>query len=346
LIGNFQAIKRPAVHVLSWCIFALMWNRIMYFYISNPLNRLYFSALDVSLIIVTFYLLYSWIIPWYLKRKSFLLFAVACAALVAASAGFYSWLMWLLLNRNVVPIGFSFSWNYLDLQYNRFFIALVGILSGAIVKLAVNGVQASRQIAQLEKARSEAELGALKAQINPHFLFNSLNSLYAQLDIKVEDAKETLSTLAEMLRYQLYECNTDTVLLTSEIGYIGNYFTLQSLRKDNCRCEFTADDVPGQLQIAPLLLLPFVENAFKHVSDHDKNDDNFVVIKLLFREPGWLTFECINTTGENSLKHKDYSGMGLSNVRKRLELIYNDRHTLQLQDNGNTFNARLQINLK
>src|SRR5690349_14274886 len=123
----------------------------------------------------------------------------------------------------------------------------------------------------LQKIKIEnlnSEINYLKAQINPHFLFNSLNTLYAQIDQKNVDAKRTLEKISEMLRYQLYECNNETISMEKELEYIGNYIDLQRMRKENnVDISYQYDEAVKIFRVAPLLFIPFVENAFKHLSN-------------------------------------------------------------------------------
>jgi sensor histidine kinase YesM len=130
---------------------------------------------------------------------------------------------------------------------------------------------------QLEKLSTE--LDYLKSQINPHFVFNTLNTIYFQIDKSNTSAKETLLKFSELLRYQLYECNTDKVLLDREIAYLQNYIDLQRIRKDeeNYQIEFNIDILSTDILIAPLLLIPFVENAFKHISHHTTQINRIVI---------------------------------------------------------------------
>ena len=198
---------------------------------------------------------------------------------------------------------------------------------------------------RMEKEKSVAELIYLKSQINPHFLFNSLNSLYAQLESGSKETKNTLSALAELLRFQLYECDADRIPVHKEIEYLKNYFTLQSIRKENCEMEFLFGDVPAGLTIAPLLIVPFIENAFKYVSDYDDRP-NFIKAALKF-DGDTLYFHCTNTMlpvdTSNGYSNK---GIGLNNVLKRLQLIYGDQYALTTSVNGDIYIVNLKIRLK
>jgi two-component system LytT family sensor kinase len=264
---------------------------------------------------------------------------------VIALTVLHSFIMWFSLQHNLVPIHFNFSWTYKDLQYNRFLIALSGTLAGCISKLAIDRVESGKRIERMEKEKSIAELTYLKAQINPHFLFNSLNSLYAQLEAGSKDTKTTLSALAELLRFQLYDCDTDLIPVHKEVEYLKNYFMLQSIRKENCFVEFECGEVPGKLEIAPLLLVPFIENAFKYVSDNDTSA-NFIKAVLRF-DNNTLYFYCSNTVMPVKPADKQANkGIGLNNVVKRLQLIYGDQYELEAGIKEDIYVVDLKIRLK
>jgi len=339
-------MRKVLLNLLFWLIFFLMWNRVMYYYIDNNLNRLYFSTLDVSLVIVAFYAIYFYIMPRYLRRKNIWFLLISCVLLIAALSAVASWLMLIFLRHQLMPIHFEFYWNYTDMQYNRFFIALIGVLGGCFVKLAIDRAALGKRMEQMEKEKSIAELTYLKSQINPHFLFNSINSLYAQMELNSANAKSTLTALADLLRYQLYDCNVDSIPIAKEIEYLKNYFNLQRIRMDNCVCDFEITEPQDDVYIAPLLLIPFIENAFKYVSDLD-NGENFIKVRLDFVQ-NKLHFSCINTTEDVAVHERKarHNGIGLINVKKRLELIYGNAHLLEIGGTGNLYEVRLEINLK
>ncbi|NIG52856.1 sensor histidine kinase [Chitinophaga sp. Cy-1792] len=335
-------MRRFLMHSFFWLGFYFMWNQIMYFYISDTGNRLYFSALDVSLIICAFYGVYAWLMPSYFKHKQLLRLLVQSFIWLGLLAGGYAFIMKIFLTHMLVPIHFDFSWNYTDLQYNRFFIALVGILGGAFLKLALDRINTQRKLDAMEKANSLAELTYLKAQLNPHFLFNSLNSLYTQLDFDVPQAKVTLISIADLLRYQLYECNSDYIPLSKEFIYLENYFNLQRIRTD-ATASLNIIAMNQDLKIAPLLLMPFIENAFKYVSDDD-NRENIIQIDIQLTDDQ-LHFYCMNSTARKQPTNNRH-GVGLQNVRQRLELMYPHQHQLEISENDNSFSVHLNLTLQ
>lgn len=338
-------MRKFLLHFFFWIVFFLMWTRIVNFYVSNNMNRLYFSTLDVSLIIIAFYSIYLYVMPEYLKNKKIGRLILLSSLLTVILSALYSWMMGVFLHHMLMPIHFDLSWDYSDLQYNRFFIALLGVLAGCFVKLGVDRLEVGRRMDAMEKEKSLAELTYLKAQINPHFLFNSLNSLYTQLEHSPEEAKGTLVSIADLLRYQLYECNADLIPVTNELAYLKNYFNLQSIRKDNCRATLIINGDDGGLLIAPLLLIPFVENAFKYVSDYD-TQENFIEAGIDFVDND-LRFYCINTFDNDSHQSSDNTskGIGIANVKKRLELIYGNNYSLHAETNNERYTINLKIKL-
>ncbi len=151
--------------------------------------------------------------------------------------------------------------------------------------------------------------------------------------------------MAELLRFQLYDCDADRIPVSKEIEYLKNYFTLQSIRKENCITEFLYDDVPAELTIAPLLIVPFIENAFKYVSDYDDRP-NFIKAALKFGGDT-LYFHCTNTMLPFHMPNGQANkGIGLNNVVKRLQLIYGDQYTLTNSINGDIYIVDLKIRLK
>ena len=198
-----------------------------------------------------------------------------------------------------------------------------------------------RQLLQrIEIEKLNTELDYLKSQINPHFLFNSLNTVFFQIDKKNIVARDTLSKFSDMLRYQLYECNGSEVLAEKEITYLKNYVDLQRLRSnENYFIEFSSPDNLNGCTIAPLILMPFVENAFKHVS-HFSDAPNQVKIQIsqVGERFEMRVLNTMNKTGDTLP-----GGIGLKNVQRRLHLLYPNRHRLTISDEQGLFEVNLQL---
>ena len=198
---------------------------------------------------------------------------------------------------------------------------------------------------QLEKEKLVTELNYLKAQINPHFLFNGINSVYHLIDSNAELAKTTLHKFSNLLRYQLYECNDDLIPLRQELEYLENFIGLEQLRKGSdvkINWEINTDDY--QQKIVPLLLTPFIENAFKYLSHHLESEKNILNIQLDIEE-GKLDLQVSNTFEKREKTNEKSGGLGLKNVKRRLALLYPNQHQLDIQEEGNQFKVKLNINL-
>ncbi len=195
-------------------------------------------------------------------------------------------------------------------------------------------------IRKIEVEKLNTELAYLKSQINPHFLFNSINTIYFQIDKSNEGARESLSAFSEMLRYQLYECNERYIPIEKEVSYLKNYIELQRKRKSESYSVsfFVSQDVHG-FNISPLVLIPFVENSFKHVSNHLKKNE--ITIEMT-RDHEYFRLNVFNTK-DNNIEHTTKNGIGLRNVQRRLDLIYQSDYELLLKSLPETFEVTLLL---
>jgi len=218
------------------------------------------------------------------------------------------------------------------------------VSTGAAFKIMIDYARAQKRLGDMAKENAETELNFLKSQINPHFLFNSLNSVYFLIDKDNPDARNALHKFSEMLRYQLYECNGSKIPVEKEISYLKDYVDLQRLRGDeNCLIDFNYSPEVKDFMIEPLLLVPFVENSFKHLSHFTNGHPNSVRIDIR-RDKSEFIFSVVNTTESHPTNdlYKN-GGIGLPNVKRRLELLYPGKHRFSAQHNGNHFEVRLSL---
>lgn len=188
----------------------------------------------------------------------------------------------------------------------------------------------------------ENELKFLKSQINPHFLFNSLNNIYSLSIIDATKAQESILYLSDMLRYVLYDCEKPSVAIEKEVTYIEdfiNLFLLKSSKKYPIKTSFLIEN--KDLKIAPMLLIPFVENAFKH-SNIENIAEAFIHIDLRSTKDG-IHFIVENSFRKGPKIQDGIGGIGIVNVRKRLNLLYENKHSLEITENNNTFSIELKI---
>src|SRR5450432_814520 len=230
--------------------------------------------------------------------------------------------------------------NYLSVFYDSFVNILFWVVLMLAGKMISDKIRSELYIAKIEKEKDTNELNFLRAQFNPHFLFNSINSIYGHIDKTNKPAREMLLKFSEMLRYQLYECNVEKIELDRELNYIKNYISLQKSRMDErIRVSSCFDAIDGNSKIAPLLLITFIENAFKYVGFNER-EENFINIRLGQNE-GKLHFNIINTRDNFSFRTDKSSGLGIGNAKRRLELLYPDRHQLKIEGKDDRFEVDL-----
>ena len=230
------------------------------------------------------------------------------------------------------------------IPFNAYFIStiivnILFIFLSTGLKFATDWFLNERIQRDLENQRLSAELAFLKSQINPHFLFNSLNSIYSLAYQRSETTPEAILKLSEIMRYMLYECNDNKVDLSKELQYLHNYIDLQKIRFGNkAFIDFKVMGNVTNQQIVPLLLIAFIENAFKHGVANDVTSP----IKLLINvDDCKLHFYIQN---KKHTHNRDSSGgIGLNNVQRRLNLLYPEKHTLKIRDEADTYTCELSI---
>ena len=226
----------------------------------------------------------------------------------------------------------------------EFLLVTIAYVLATIVETFLFAQKQEEETIHNKNENLQTELKLLKSQINPHFLFNSLNNIYALSVIDSNRTQQSISSLSDMLRYVLYECDRPFVPLHKEIDYIENYlklFCLKSSKAFPIKTDFKVMDT--NVNIAPMLLIPFVENALKH-GNLEKIKDVFLTISI-YSDSKEIKFEIENSVPETVLNKDKIGGIGLDNVKKRLDLLYPKRHELIINDKSTTFEVKLHLNL-
>jgi len=229
--------------------------------------------------------------------------------------------------------------------FRHFSSIVVIILLSIIYKLIMENVIRKRREVNLKNEYLETEMKFLKSQINPHFLFNALNNIYTLVRLKENKAPDMLMRLSNMLRYMLYECNEEFVPIEKEIQYVENYIELQQLKteyKQNINVNLTISD--NSLRVPPLLIIPFIENSFKH-SGIEKGGENIVEIELNISKTIFY-FKITNSIVDESFSKDKVGGIGLENVKRRLELLYGDSFSIDVKNTKQQYIVVLKINLQ
>lgn len=224
---------------------------------------------------------------------------------------------------------------------NAVTVSLNHSLFGLAVYFIVSTNRADKEKRELEKEKISTELSFLKSQVNPHFLFNTINDVYALTYQKSDDAPEALLKLSGMLRYMIYDSSIEHTPLEKEINYLADYIALQNIgaKKTLCVTLNAAGDIQGT-HVAPMLLIPFVENIYKHGIIDDATKPALVHIRV--------NNNTLSVTATNYIKQQnkdDTGGIGLKNISRRLQLQYPGKHNFEVKENGETFSCMLQIKL-
>lgn len=202
-----------------------------------------------------------------------------------------------------------------------------------------------KEAADLKSENLNSELKFLRSQINPHFLFNSLNNIYALSVSKSDKTPDTILKLSDMLRYIIYDCNSDRVPLGKELDYINNFVDLQKLKDDemtNIKVDFSMAD--RNCMIAPMVFIPFIENSFKHSKIED-TENGWIRLSIENKDKD-LQFSIRNSIPNENFTKDKVGGVGLENVKRRLELLYPNNHELKIDNLENEFVVQLNIKVK
>ena len=283
------------------------------------------------------YLTYWLFLPRFLMKKEYFKFVVG---LLLVNAGY------VLYYHYAAVFTYHLKYNYHNFipgyWYGSLIEAIFIGLLGTSFRLFFQWDKDATQKVELEKQNYKSELSLLKNQLNPHFLFNTLNNIDSLISDNPVNASLALNKLSEIMRYMVYDSEKEFVPLQDEINYLQNYISLQKLRISNQDIiQFQVSGVLDDLRIAPMLFISFVENAFKH-SSLKNLPENTIEIKIEANRD-CLSFSCRNRIAE--IQKDQSSGVGLELVRKRLELIYKNRYNLKVDSADNEFNVKLDLTL-
>ena len=336
-VNAFKQMSKNRIfqHVLFWSMSFLILTNIFKVSVEiKEIDLIYTAIFHVPILLIV-YLNLRFLFPLFLETRRYLLYGLSVLILISAGAGFYiilfdSW------------IDYIFSGYYFIAYYGFLDISLYLVIYLFVTSL-LRLARGWFHLQEIEKEKTLAELKALKSQINPHFLFNSLNSIYSLARKNSAQVPEKVIQLSDLMRHIIYDSDVEFVLLPREIDMIRNYIELQNLRtpeKEKIELEVIGE-IEGK-KVAPLIFLPFVENSFKHGLKSGA-ENPFVKIKIEVL-PNELIFEIENSKGKTSEIHDSkYKGIGIENVKKRLGLIYPNLHSLNISENETIFKVILKI---
>ncbi|TVQ06941.1 MAG: hypothetical protein EA361_18910 [Bacteroidetes bacterium] len=329
-------------HLLFWIVYYIVWVQVYRGFYKNfndlLLVTLVYAIAHAGMYYCTQYLL----IPHFFRKKKIAAFILSFAILLMVSVVFMYFSIRLILGKEMLA---NFGENPYPIMamfgVSNIFMTAV-LLS---IKAMIDNYRNQRVEEKKEKERLETELQYLRAQVNPHFLFNTINSVYVLIKQDPDKASDTLIKLSDLLRSQLYEFGEEKISIEQELSYLENYIELERMRKGN-KLAFELVKGPGLqgFKIAPLMLMPFLENCFKHVSAYS-GQNNAIRVKLT-REKDHFRAQFYNTKEEMAEKQNLLpGGIGLRNVRRRLELLYPNAYSLHIKDLPDSFEVTLTLTI-
>lgn len=340
LIKTLQNYK--AHHFIFWVVYYCFWVWVYESFYADLTILLKVTFVYLIAHASSYYATQYILIPKILRPTNFFFFAIAFITLLLLLAGSMQIAIFGLLKVSLDTFGGN-STNTFVLFFTSM-VFMSGLLLSAKFLLEVS--RSKRKNEQLKKEQLESELQYLKAQMNPHFLFNAINSVYVLIKKDPDTAADILIKLSDLLRSQLYEFTEKSISIDQELAYIENYIALERIRRgDRLAFEFKKCGNLTGFHIAPLMLMPFLENCFKHLSSY-KEKKNIIRIDISFAD-GVLHITFFNTTElqNKQPEKKTVGGIGLRNIKRRLELIYPKRHTLDIRSEEDSFSVKLTLNV-
>ena len=349
---NTNQIKSKWIHILIWSIFFILMVAVSapVFGVTNSLLNSFFNIFIKALI---FYLNYIIFLPLFLEKKKYIKYFGFIILTIILGVLFSSLIDITFFDPEALARGGHFQKEDIKQAPKHMFLVrnsvlnTISLLAILFISTIFRGIT-DRQKDDLNKIKLknkiiEAESKFLKSQINPHFIFNALNNIYSLSQIQSPKTPDAIHKLSQILRYVIYDNSEKFVNLEKEIDYINSYIDLQKMKDDAIgdNININIKIANNNIKIAPMLLIPFIENSFKHSYIED-TDNGWINIKIETKE-NKLIFECSNSIPEIDLQKDRVGGIGLDNVRKRIELIYPEKHDLIIDQNENIYSVKLII---
>ncbi|CAN5396641.1 hypothetical protein BH11BAC2_BH11BAC2_19960 [soil metagenome] len=344
------------LHIGFWaCYFILIIIMLSIFYRSSfystdPQSRMLIAFENLFLFafipsFISFYAYYFLLFPKYLQQKKFLL-SIIVGLLISAGASVISY----ILHRYLIESGYVIDMDqggkngrstaFIVISAMTIIASITGTVA-LVIKGFITWYGEIKLKEELKQKNHETEMALVKAQLDPHFLFNTLNNIDVLIVKDAAEASDYLNKLSDILRFMLYETKTDEILLKKEIEYIEKYIELQKIRTSNSNyVNFQITGTPGMKTIAPMVFIPFIENAFKHSTN--KKMDNAIEVQLYINKDT-IQFVCENKFDPNRKLKQDSNGLGNDLIQKRLNLIYPEKHILELVKQTNLYSVHLTI---
>lgn len=334
------SLRRVGYHIVFWlfvfALFAFLYGHRNANYLDKLILQIRFAAFEISFVYFTLY----YLIPKFLLKKKLFQFSSLFIIVLFLTLLLEAFAM-IIMDVEKVDLDFvlrnitssSFYWLALE---NTFVVILA-----VTIKFLKNWYLDQIEKTELEKKQLESELELLKSQVNPHFLFNTLNNINTLVFIDQQKTYDSIIKLSELLRYMIYETKADKVFLKDEIAYLKNYVELQRIRfHEESFIDFQVNGDLSKIMIAPMLFIPFVENAFKYCKK--ENDIHPGISITINVSPDKILFKIWNYIKNTKFEHQT-GGVGIENTKKRLNLVYPKKHRINISDDGRKFIVELEL---
>lgn len=333
--------KRIAYHCLFWLIYLIWGSYITGSYDGNYKRAFLSDLIHLPVKLAVAYFLLYYLLPRYNQTKRYGQQLIILILLIIVSAFIFRATIYFIIQPYFYPESEIHFWNYPKFLWSVFEVFSISAIAVSI-KLFKGKYEGLQREQELEKEKLKTELRFLKAQINPHFLFNTLNNIYGLSLKKAPETPESILKLSGLLQFMVHDGSEDSIKLTDEITAINDYIALEKLRYGKrLNIIFEKELENENVQIAPMILLSFIENSFKHGAGESRKD-SFIHIKLVVKDEKVL-FQVTNSKeGESS---DDQTGIGLKNISRQLDLIYGKSHSLDIYNSSELFTVVLKINL-
>jgi len=333
--------KKIFAHIGFWLAFLFLWSAHDLVYHSNFFELLVSNSYTFILYALLVYFNLYVLVPKFLLKNKLTLYFLFVLITIIVIVFSTSWNLYIFFTKikTHMPTALFFLSNNGKITILTEILVLTGF--SMAIYLLNQWHQKTRYAVEVEQKKLEAELQQLKNQVNPHFLFNSLNSIYIMLGKNVSAGKKMLLQFSDILSHQLYEANKERIPLKKEFENLCNYIEIEKIRhQDLAKVNIDLSEETERLEISPMLLLPIVENAFKH---GQSNDGYWIYIKAEILKNRVLKFTVENSRSNTNKKTK--KGIGLDNLKRRLELIYPNVYDLLIYDEESTFKVILKLEL-
>lgn len=338
--------RKIILHSLFWILVLIFFSYFLGTPNDDVLYTGSFSAFLLPVTMATTYTMIYYLIPHFLLQKKYLLFGLYSIYTLVLSAFaitisiFYGLVFLMDMNfSGIPPVGRSLLFTVVLVYLVVLVVSAFILLKQNYASLAENKALENK-ILEAQLKLKEQELHYLKMQVHPHFLFNTLNTMYGHALKKSEETPDIILKLSNLLDYLLYQVDKPEVSLKSEIDHIMDYISLEQMRfRDNLCVDMDLPLNMENITIAPMMLIPLVENSFKHGEQIDGKLSIYIKLKVN-EEKLWFS---IKNSLKNEQKQNRQNGIGLKNLGKRLELLYRDNHSLSIHRNANSFEAQLSL---